>query len=99
MPNRGWDETRVLRAEFGRTLTIARRHGQEWFVASVIDEEGGSLALDLDFLEDGITYTATLYEDAEVSHYMHNREAYRVRSIKVEAGDRIEAVMAPGGGL
>ena len=98
LPNGVWDETRVLHAEIGKHITTARRHGRAWFIGSVVDEHGGSLAIALDFLEHGVPYTATLYEDADDSHYQHNREAYRVRQVTVDAKDTIIAKMAPGGG-
>ena len=98
MPNAPWDDTRVLHAEFGVHVTTARRHGLEWFIGSVVNEDGGSLDIALDFLEAGVTYAATLYEDAEDTHYQTNREAYRVRQTTVVVGDTISAAMAPGGG-
>ena len=98
LPVGAWDETRVLRAEFGKAITTARRSGREWFIGSVVDEQGGSFRIDLDFLDEGVQYAATVYEDAADSHYQRNREAYRVRTMTVTADTVIEAVMAPGGG-
>ncbi len=69
LPSGAWDETRVLHAAIGEHITTARRDGQEWFIGSVIDEDGGSLNIDLEFLEEGVTYAATMYEDATDSHY------------------------------
>ena len=43
MPNARWDETRVLNAEFGDHVTVAKRHGRDWFV--VIDESGVSTSI------------------------------------------------------
>ena len=98
LPIGAWDETRVLRAEFGKTIATARRSGREWFIGTVVDEQGGSFLIDLDFLDEGVQYTATVYEDAADSHYQRNREAYRVRTMTVTADAAIEVVMAPGGG-
>ena len=98
MPNARWDETRVLNAEFGDHVTVAKRHGRDWFVGSVIDESGGSLDIDLGFLDSATTYAATIYKNASDSHYMTNREAYDVAQTVVTASDTLTAVMAPGGG-
>ena len=98
LPNAPWDETLVLNAEFGEHVTVAKRHGREWFVGSVIDEDGGTLKIDLAFLEPGVTYEATTYENAPDSHYMTNREAYDVQNLVVSSADVLNAVMAPGGG-
>ena len=51
MPQEGWDETRILKSEMTRYLGMARRAAEEWFVGSVVDEEGETLELVLDFLE------------------------------------------------
>ena len=93
-----WDETLVLKSDPQRELSIARRSGDAWFVGTVYDEAGGDLEMTLDFLEPGVTYQATLYEDAADAHYETNREAYAIRHKEVRRGDRINAKIAPGGG-
>ena len=93
-----WDETLILNASIGEFITTARRSGEEWFIASATDEEPRTLPVRLDFLKPGKAYIATLYEDAPDAHFQTNREAYRVREIKVTADDTIEAAMVPGGG-
>ncbi len=64
-----YDDTKVLEMEIGKHTTIARRSGDAWFVAAVADESGREMELTLDFLEPGVTYDVTLYEDTEESHY------------------------------
>ena len=93
-----WDETRILHGEIGRHITTARRAGRQWFIASCCDENGAVLPIELDFLEPGVTYSATLYEDGEDAHYKTGRESYRVRKITVKKGYTISAKLAPGGG-
>lgn len=92
------DETRILNAEVGRSITTLRRKGESWFIASAIDEQGGVLDIPLDFLQEGKTYQATWYEDAPEAHFINNREAYLVRKGTVKKGDTITAKLAPGGG-
>ena len=92
------DETRILNAEIGRSITTLRRKGDAWFIASAIDEQGGTLDIPLDFLQDGKSYQATWYEDAPDAHFVNNREAYQVRKGTVKKGDIIHAKLAPGGG-
>jgi alpha-glucosidase len=93
-----WDETRILQGQIGSYISTARRSGDQWFVASATNEEPRSMNISLDFLQPDRVYTATLYEDAPDAHYLENREAYRVRRMKVKRGDTIEASMAAGGG-
>lgn len=98
MPPATWDDTRILRSELGRLLVTARRSGEAWFVGAASNEDGASLELPLDFLSPGIDYIATRYEDAPDSHYVRKREAYRVRTENVRAGQAAHLTLAPGGG-
>ena len=75
-----WDETRVLEAEIGKFVTLARKAGEQWFVGALADEQGRETKVTLDFLKEGVTYDVTLYEDAPDAHYeyigpMNKREA------------------------
>ena len=93
-----WDDSRVLHSSIGKHITSARRSGDQWFVGSVINEQGGTLQIPLDFLKKGKRYEVTCYEDAPDTHYIKNRESYRIRKGTVTGKDTIEATMAPGGG-
>lgn len=93
-----WDETKILNAEIGAYITTARRNGDRWFIASCANENGADLPINLDFLREGVTYDATLYEDTSETHYVDNKEAYRIRRMKMKKGDAITAKLAPGGG-
>ncbi|MCG8308727.1 MAG: glycoside hydrolase family 97 protein [Cytophagales bacterium] len=93
-----WNDTKILHSKIGAYITTARRAGNEWFIGSVISQKGGKLDIRLDFLDEGLVYEATLYEDTEETHCATNPEAYRVRKISVKKGDRVTAEMAPGGG-
>ena len=57
-----WDETRVLHAEFGRCLVVARRRGDDWYLGGMTAIQGRELALPLAFLEG--TFKADLYLDS-----------------------------------
>lgn len=98
MPVGKWDESRILNSKIGEYITTARRHGQEWFMGSVYNQQGGTLTIKLDFLEEGKDYDITLYEDTEDTNCKTNPEAYRIRKGTVKKGDVIKAVLAPGGG-
>ena len=45
-----WDETKVLHAEFGRCLVVARRKGDAWYVGGMTAVEAREPSLTLDFL-------------------------------------------------
>lgn len=57
-----WDEIRVLHAEMGKCLVIARRSGTSWFVGGMTAEEPRTLHLPLDFLGEG-SFHADVYTD------------------------------------
>jgi len=83
-----WDQTLALEAEFGKHITLARQAGDAWFVASLADEQGRTTGVALDFIEEGVTYDVTLYEDAPNAHYayigpMNKREA-RVQKVELK---------------
>jgi alpha-glucosidase len=57
-----WDETRVLHAEVGRCIVIARRKDKAWYLGGMTSTEGRELALPTDFLGEG-RFEAELYLD------------------------------------
>ena len=97
-----WDETRVLHSSMPNYITTARRSGEAWFVCSVTNERARSLSIDLDFLDAGVDYDVTYYEDdhdgADPTHYIDNRETYQVRYGTADNTDSVDAVMVAGGG-
>jgi alpha-glucosidase len=64
-----YDETKVLEAEMGQYISVARKAGDQWFAAALADEQGRSTSIQLDFLDEGVTYDVTLYEDAPDANY------------------------------
>lgn len=93
-----WDESRILNSKMGEYISTARRHGKEWFIGSVINQQGGTLDINLDFLDEGKEYDVTFYEDTKETNCKTNPEAYQVRKGTVKKDDVIKAVLAPGGG-
>jgi alpha-glucosidase len=58
-----WNETHYLAGEIGQNISVARRHGQTWFVGNAAGPQNWQGQLRLDFLKKGARYTATVYED------------------------------------
>ncbi len=94
-----WDETRVLEAEPGDYVTIARKaKGREaWFVGAITDEQARAATIPLGFLGSG-RFVATLYADAADAHWQTKPMAYRIRSFLVDASSVLVVPLAPGGG-
>jgi alpha-glucosidase len=90
-----WDETRVLAAETGDYIIIARRKGDTWYVGAMTDWEGRTLDADLSFLPEG-NYTIEIISDGiNADHY---GEDYKHVSMPYPSPGSISIRMAPGGG-
>jgi alpha-glucosidase len=57
-----WDETRVIAGDIGQYIVVARRHGQDWYIGAMTNEQPRELRVPLDFLGRG-DYRLTLYAD------------------------------------
>jgi uncharacterized protein YfaS (alpha-2-macroglobulin family) len=95
-----WDYTKILEAEPGNYITIARKtKGKEtWFLGAITDENSRKTELKLDFLTPGKKYKAIIYEDAKDAHWEKNPKAYKIRTIQVTAKSKVKLNLAPGGG-
>lgn len=96
-----WSRSIYLDAEPADYIIVARKakENDSWWVGGIADENGKDYDLKLDFLDEGKTYTATIYADAPDAHYINNPEAYTITSKKVKKGDTIPVHMVPGGGV
>jgi len=93
-----WDETRVLDAEIGDYVAIARRDGRDWYIGCVTDENVRTLDLDLSFLETDTGYEATIYADGPGCDFEENPAVYEIKHLEVGAGTILKAELARGGG-
>lgn len=95
-----WADTKVLAAEPGDYVLIARRakKGDSWFVGAITDENSRDLPLSLDFLEPGKTYAAVLYRDAATADWNTNPEAYVIEKRTVTSSTKLSLHLARGGG-
>ena len=93
-----WDDTKILNAEIGKAITVARRSGDRWWIGSATNEEARELTLDLSFLPVGTEWKATFYEDATDTHFRTNPEAYAIRTATVKSGEKLKVKLAAGGG-
>lgn len=90
-----WDEIRVLDAEVGQFVTIARRSGTDWYVGTITNGSARSVTVPLTFLPDG-AYTADLYSDAPDVAENPNHLTKQTRT--VGRADVLTIRLAPGGG-
>lgn len=95
-----WDDTRVLLAEPGDYLAIARKaKGKpDWFLGAITDEEKRALPVTFDFLDDRQSYVVTIYGDALDAHWKDNPMAYEIKKFIVNKRSVVKLNLAAGGG-
>ena len=95
-----WDDTKILHAEPGDFITIARKAKgtNNWFVGSITDENARELVMDCSFLDAGKKYAATIYKDAENASWDNNPEAYKIEKITLTNKSKVKLKLARGGG-
>lgn len=88
-----WDETRFLAGEPGDFTVIARRHGNEWFVAGLNGRTTlRSVRLPLDFLQRGKHQAELIYDASQPRDFAR-------RSFTVKRGEELTVEMAGRGGF
>jgi hypothetical protein len=95
-----WDDTKILEAEPGDFITIARKgKGQDgWYIGAITDEHARVADVPLGFLDRGRRYKAIVYRDADNADWKDNPEAYTIETKTVDSGSRLTLKLAPGGG-
>ena len=96
-----WIQSIYLLAEPGDYLVIARQGKKDgqWFCGGVTDENKRTLEVPMSFLDEGKTYVATIYADAEDTDYATNPQTYKIWEQDVTAADVLSMTMARGGGF
>ncbi len=90
-----WDDTRILTADIGRTVVIARRTGEDWFVGAITGAGTRPLTLPLAFLDPDREYLANIYTDDSVAPSGPTQShSYR----KVFTKDKIDLPLLARGG-
>ena len=90
-----WDDTKILDGVPGEHITVARRHGDEWFVGSITNASR-KVSISLDFLPEGV-HTAEIYTDGDKS--VPTRTKVRVEKSKVKSKDVLEFNLRESGGV
>ncbi len=89
-----WDESKVLEGEPGEYVTMARRHGDEWFIGTITNA-GREAEVGLDFLPEG-KFVAEIYADGDKS--VPTRTKVRVSSCLVSSADTLHFNLRDSGG-
>jgi alpha-glucosidase len=90
-----WNETHVLNGRPGEFVTIARSHGDEWYLGSITNWMPRTLEVPLSFLGTG-AYTAEIYADS--SDTAIQPKHVDIRRQQVRRTQSLTLHLAPGGG-
>ena len=95
-----WSKTLVPHGEIGKYVTVARkeRGGDNWWVGSITNEEARTLVLQLDFLDEGATYRAVIYEDGPTTDFERNPYEMTIRQQEVTCQSTLTLRLARSGG-
>ena len=85
-----WDETRYIDGYPGKFVVLARRHGNQWYIAGLnAEKEAKKLTLQLPMLT-GQT----------ISYYTDNAEGYaELKTLTVDKKGQAKVVIQPNGGI
>lgn len=89
-----WDETLVLNgSEPGKVVAMARRSGEQWFVAVINGGEQTAMQISLEFLGKGKWQVSRLYDNKEKPDAWDRQESSTTRN------DHLQLDMSPRGGF
>jgi len=90
-----WDETKILAGKVGDYITIARRHGDTWYIGSMTDSRPRDLDIPLSFLSGG-RWTARTYSDDVNSD--SDPASMTIEESEVNTKGKLKIRMSPAGG-
>ncbi len=91
-----WDDTRVLKGEIGKYITVARRSGQEWFIGAITNNDSREISIPLDFLDKNKNYSAIIHVDDDK---VNSRTQVKTFSEIVRLGDVLTYNLKESGGV
>lgn len=90
-----FDDTKVLSGYPGKEITMARRKGDNWWLAAMNGNDAARHSASLEFLEPGVTYLARIYND---DPSVDTATKVRCSYLKVTADDTLQFNLVARGG-
>lgn len=96
-----WQTTIPLLGKIGEYFVVARqdRDSSDWYIGGVTNEFARRVNLNLEFLEDGIKYTAYIYRDGGAADYRENPLDIEVEKRVIDKTELLDIWLAAGGGF
>ena len=92
-----WDETRVLAAEAGQYIVMAKRKGDKWFIGGITNDKQRELDVTLNILPEGKSMQMTSFVDGVNANRM--AMDYRMEKTSVNKNTKLHIKMARNGGF
>ena len=92
-----WDDTKVLSAKLGEYYVVAKRSGDEWYIAGLNNSTARDVTVDLSFLGNGRKWTMSSFTDGPVADRI--AMDYRYNESEVDAAQSITIHMTRNGGF
>ncbi len=90
-----WDETVVLAGRVAEYIVVARRRGENWYIGGMTDWVAREFEIDLSFLGEGNYEMKSMKDGVNAGR---NAQDYKIETMSVVKGDKIETKLAKGGG-
>jgi alpha-glucosidase len=90
-----WDDTKCINASVSRFVTVARKHGSDWFIGSMTDFTPRNFNVPLNFLDEG-QYSVTVFKDGV--NVSRRAEDYATETITVTNQSVLKLNLGAGGG-
>lgn len=91
-----WDETIIIKAEFGKYIVEARRNGNDWYIAALNDWTPQEFSIPLNFLKDGNYLLESASDGINAAKNPHD---FKINNTVVTQSDSLTIKLAPGGGF
>jgi alpha-glucosidase len=91
-----WDETHVVNGKVGEFVTLARKHGNEWYLGCITNLDSRDVDIPLEFLGSG-EFLAEIYSDAPDAGV--NPKHTTIEQRRVTASSVLKVNLSPGGGV
>ena len=92
-----WDETKVIGGAPGEYAIIARRSGNDWYLAAITNKTARDIEIPLSFLGKGINITAQIYTDG--GEEIKTETQVKIENRVLSGMDILKFSLKPSGGM
>ena len=96
-----WETSIPVAGEVGQFVAWARtpKNSDSWYIGAANAEGARDLNVSLDFLDEGKSYEATIYRDADDADWETNPYAVTIETITLSSSEELKVRLASGGGF